>query len=635
LTIVIGAHLLAPMQFPVLPESAIIFNTENLASTWIDESYWMQLQRFQVWDYSQDNSVQLSRRLHKQVRFIPISYVPELTRVQRSHEDIDVLFYGLVAPRRAALFAALRERGLALHHAFGVYGDARDELIARSKLILNVHYCLPGAFESIRVSYALANRKAVLTELNPGEVVDADLIGGLATAPYDELATACTALVSDAALRQRLAAVGFEAFRARDAGAVLQQALESGEKASKFLLNVLDQNMPGEALSIDWRKERKHQEIYPGRKKIGLCMIVKNEVNVIVECLESARPLLDYVLIEDTGSTDGTQSTVRVFLAQYGIPGEVIEEPWKDFAHNRTLALQKLRERTEIDYALIIDADEVLVFDQGFDSDEFKKGLTDDLYNVKIRLHGTDYYRPQILKNSLPFRYRGVLHEFVEGPDGHSAGTAAGFHIFSGSEGARSRNPRKYEEDVVVLLRALSREQDAFLISRYTFYLAQSCRDAGRKEEALHYYVQRSKLGYWDQEIYISLLETSSLREQLGYPDFEVIGSFLHAYEACPWRAEALHRAMRYCRVGSKFHQGYLIGRQALSIPRPETGLFVQGWVYDYGVIHEFSVLAYWSGHYRESLEASMRLLEERRIPLDQLPRVQMNANFARDKLGT
>src|SRR5215207_6942910 len=48
-TIVIGAHLLAPMQFPVLPESAIIFNTENLASTWIDASYWIQLQRFQVW----------------------------------------------------------------------------------------------------------------------------------------------------------------------------------------------------------------------------------------------------------------------------------------------------------------------------------------------------------------------------------------------------------------------------------------------------------------------------------------------------------------------------------------------------------------------------------------------------------
>jgi glycosyltransferase involved in cell wall biosynthesis len=51
-------------------------------------------------------------------------------------------------------------------------------------------------------------------------------------------------------------------------------------------------------------------------KNIGLCMIVKNEARVILRCLESVRPLADYFLIEDTGSTDDTQDIIRNWLDQ-------------------------------------------------------------------------------------------------------------------------------------------------------------------------------------------------------------------------------------------------------------------------------------------------------------------------------
>src|SRR5437762_3199729 len=97
-------------------------------------------------------------------------------------------------------------------------------------------------------------------------------------------------------------------------------------------------------------------------KTIGLCMIVKDEAQVILRCLKSVRPLIDYALIVDTGSTDGTQAIVKKYLAEQRVPGEVIEEPWKDFATNRSSALAKLRARAEIDYALVMDADDTLVF---------------------------------------------------------------------------------------------------------------------------------------------------------------------------------------------------------------------------------------------------------------------------------
>src|SRR5579875_1096779 len=184
-------------------------------------------------------------------------------------------------------------------------------------------------------------------------------------------------------------------------------------------------------------------------KTIGLCMIVRNEAPVILRCLESVRPLLDYVLIADTGSTDGTQGIVRTYLAQQNIPGEVIEEPWRDFATNRSSALARLRKQADIDYALIMDADDVLTYTADFDVVQFKSGLSADLYNIWIRLGQVQYHRPQICSNRLAFRYRGVLHEFLEGPTPgqHASSDAQGLLILPSRDGARSRNEHKYRQD--------------------------------------------------------------------------------------------------------------------------------------------------------------------------------------------
>ena len=51
--------------------------------------------------------------------------------------------------------------------------------------------------------------------------------------------------------------------------------------------------------------------------KIGLCCIVKNESKVIERALKSALPIIDYALIVDTGSTDGTQKIISKFLEKH------------------------------------------------------------------------------------------------------------------------------------------------------------------------------------------------------------------------------------------------------------------------------------------------------------------------------
>ena len=366
---------------------------------------------------------------------------------------------------------------------------------------------------------------------------------------------------------------------------------------------------------------------------LGLCMIVKNEASILEACLDSVRPLVDYVLIVDTGSSDGTQQVVRRWLAANGLAGEVVDAPWRDFAFNRSDALGRLRRVAHVDYALIIDADDRVVYRGDFDATVFKAGLTADVYDVAIELPPLSYARPQICSNRLPFSYRGVLHEFLDGPPGFTRATAAGFSIACTRAGHRSKDPDKYKRDADVLRQALGAETDAFLRARYTFYLAQSLRDSQQPVAALAAYLERAKLGFWSEEVFESLYAAGKLMEALAYPPETILGTYLRAYEAAPTRAESLHALVGYAHRHGLAATGYMIGKTALAISRPANGLFVQDWVYDYGLLDEFAVAADWAGHYQESLEAASRLLAEGKLPAAHRARVEENARFAREKL--
>lgn len=255
-------------------------------------------------------------------------------------------------------------------------------------------------------------------------------------------------------------------------------------------------------------------------KSIGLCMIVKNEAHVITRCLDSVRPFVDYVLVEDTGSTDGTQEIICSWLGQHDIPGAVIEEPWRDFAYNRTHVMEALRKVETVDYAFIIDADDALVLEEGFDPAAFKREMHDDLYDVQIRHGGTCFLRPQLSNNRMPFCFKAVLHEYLEAPPGElKRSHGQGFHIQTGRGGARNNNPRKYQDDAAALEKGLLTETDPFLISRYTFYLAQSYRDYRENEKALANYLKRAEQGFWAEEIFYSLYQAGKIQEsQASHP---------------------------------------------------------------------------------------------------------------------
>ena len=170
--------------------------------------------------------------------------------------------------------------------------------------------------------------------------------------------------------------------------------------------------------------------------------------------------------------------------------------------------------------------------------------------------------------------------------------------------------------------------------SRYTFYLAQSYRDSGKPELSLERYLERAEQGFWEEEVFISLYNAGNIMRQLGYPSEKILQTYLKAYEKCPHRSESLYGAIQYCRFNGFNQQGYILGKHAIEIQIPQNSLFVESWVYNYGILDEFSIVSFWAGHYQESKEACEKLLNGGLMPQHYNERVKSNLQFAIDRLS-
>jgi SAM-dependent methyltransferase len=229
--IVLGGHLLDETDVARVPANTVFYNFEQVhgQSQWINPVYVGLVRRFRMWDYSERNIAAWRHGCpDADVVHVPLGYVPELTRIPHApSEDIDVLIYGAINERRAKVLGELQEAGLNVVAVSNAFGEQRDALIARSKIILDVHDFDTKIFEIARVSYLLANRKATVSELDAGTEIEADIRQAVAAVPYEGLVDKCVELAFDDAARRSLAEAGFRLFSQRSESAILAAALEA------------------------------------------------------------------------------------------------------------------------------------------------------------------------------------------------------------------------------------------------------------------------------------------------------------------------------------------------------------------------------------------------------------------------
>lgn len=351
--------------------------------------------------------------------------------------------------------------------------------------------------------------------------------------------------------------------------------------------------------------------------RICLSMIVKDESPVISRCLASVKPWVDHWVIVDTGSSDGTQELVRAAMA--GVPGGLYERPWQDFAHNRNEALDLARAHG--DYVLFIDADEQLVLPEGFQW----PALGGDGYLFRCELNGWHYGRNSLVATRLDWRWVGVLHEFLTCSQPHRWEMLPGPQIQVSRDGARARDPSTYLRDIEVLRQALQHEPDH---TRYTFYLAQTYRDAGMLKDSVQLYRQRMAQDGWDEERWFSAFQVAVLSERLEQPAAEVHRAYLAAYAMRPSRAEPLCELARYLRLRGERASAFLYAARAAAMAAPPDVLFVDGSVYEWRALDELASSAWYAGALDEGRMAVAKLLAEARFPGAERQRIENNARF-------
>ena len=347
------------------------------------------------------------------------------------------------------------------------------------------------------------------------------------------------------------------------------------------------------------------------KQTVCLNMIIKNESKAIKRCLVSVKRFIDYWVIVDTGSTDGTDSIIKELLE--GLPGEIHHRAWRDFAYNRNEALQLARNKG--DYLLFIDADEELKFDEAFVRPLLDK---DAYYLTTVLPNHVVIYRMSLVNNHLDWVWEGVLHEVL-----YSTKTGRSCAILPGvvnqatnQDGQRSQDPKKYHHDARILEIELKRDPQN---SRTVFFLAQSYYQAKNYRKSLKAYQKRSIMGGFEEEVYFSLYMTARLQEKLKMAPKTFIAGYQKAFAFRPSRAEPLYWiANHYHRIG-RYEDAYLILKEALSIPCPSDSINIERDIYEYGLLFLWIDSARKLKKETEAQEGYDRLSHERRALFDQL----------------
>jgi len=164
----------------------------------------------------------------------------------------------------------------------------------------------------------------------------------------------------------------------------------------------------------------------------------------------------------------------------------------------------------------------------------------------------------------------------------------------------------------------------------YDFQVAQIFQASGDQERALeHYSAHAASAGVSPEDKYLSLYRAAQVKADLSFSAPEVIDTYLRAAEALPSRAEARHGASRHARFNNMFKEGYEIAKPAINLATPAGGRFVEPWIYEWALLDEYAVNAYWIRHYRESLDASLQALSRQTLPGDHRNRIASNARNA------
>lgn len=387
--------------------------------------------------------------------------------------------------------------------------------------------------------------------------------------------------------------------------------------------------------------------------KLALNFICKDESHVIGKMLESCKTITDLIVVNDTGSTDGTQDIIRKFGEENNIPTYVFERPFDDFEKSRNHAIQKLKDVVaELGWdankvhGYWFDCDETLIIDPKFNKDQF----VNDLYMINTFIGQMKYTRNTFFKVSKPFRWYGPIHEFIVCDDQNiTSGLAENIHVDVKMTGASWQGdiPTKYKNHAFVLEKYIDvNRQDP----RWIFYTAQSYHDSAsipdNKEEneerlrrSMKYYKERvNRTDGYAEEIYYSQFRIGTIMRSLEEPWNLTHQELLKAYNMDPMRGESIKIIIDYYLQMNEWNMAYLYSKFAKlnfhgKNPYPNRLLFVDEALYIWKFAEAHAATCYYTGRMDEAKVTYQEIVSISKshpqyFTPDDFAKLQQNAQF-------
>ena len=202
LNILLGAHIHTKYASEFDKNKLLIINLERLEAVKDSENHNEYLNLL-----NQSKYVDYSRHNNKYCRQNDINLPEYLYRpwneprwertIQQTEKKWDACFIGSLTPRRKNICQDLIRRGVKLKIATASYSSERDEILSKSKYILNLH-AYPGddSAELFRLNYYASNRLRCISEICTFEEGESEISDSLTQYAYEDFGERLSKLIN-------------------------------------------------------------------------------------------------------------------------------------------------------------------------------------------------------------------------------------------------------------------------------------------------------------------------------------------------------------------------------------------------------------------------------------------------------
>lgn len=237
--------------------------------------------------------------------------------------------------------------------------------------------------------------------------------------------------------------------------------------------------------------------------------------------------------------------------------------------------------------------------------------LNDDIIQIRSRWGTTSMiFSERGIKKALDF----FTHVYIWSPIDHDIHTIPGIHEYASQKDIISNRTQSIDSNTKSPTLQVKFPENP---NQSLFEQAQTYQNNHEYDKAIELYQQRASFEDRSPEAFWSYYQIGRLQEEMKLNSSIFLKTYFDAHISAPLRAEPLFRIAQHYRNKGNYMLGYFFAKQALALPHPSDISLIEDWIYDYGLLMELSLDAYYLEKYHESKELSEQMLKNQALPIN------------------